>query len=157
LKAVIETGSEPFPVAGWEVRTQPLCHPGPTQAYRLTRPLYDFAYVTDNELAGGAHGVGPAWRDDLVHFLHGVHTLVHDATWSDDEVDGYPGWGHSCPRQAIRLARDVGSRRLVLFHHHPEHDDGAMDRLLESARLTAGETAPGLEVVAATEGESLVL
>lgn len=157
LRAVIEAGSEPFPVAGWEVRTQRLCHPGPTQAYRLTRARQDFAYVTDNELAGGAHGVGPAWRDDLVHFLTGVHTLVHDATWADDEVEAYPGWGHSCPRQAIMLARDVGCRRLVLFHHNPEHDDGAMDRHLEQARLTAAATAPGLDVVAAREGESLEL
>ena len=38
------------------------------------------------------------------------------------------------PRQAVDLAAEAGCRRLVLFHHEPEHDDDALDRLLDDTR-----------------------
>jgi phosphoribosyl 1,2-cyclic phosphodiesterase len=57
----------------------------------------------------------------------------------------------------VELARDAGCRRLVLFHHNPDHDDQAMDRLVAQARATADVIAPGLHVVAAIEGQTLEL
>ena len=62
------------------------------------------------------------------------------------------GWGHSTPRQSVELAREAGCRRLILFHHEPEHDDEAIDRLLDDTRAFAARTAPGLEVESASEG-----
>ena len=42
------------------------------------------------------------------------------------------------------LAAEAGCRRLILFHHEPEHDDDALDRLLDDTRdLRAGRVAPG--------------
>jgi ribonuclease BN (tRNA processing enzyme) len=67
------------------------------------------------------------------------------------------GWGHSTPREAVGLAAEAGCRRLILFHHEPEHDDDALDRLLEDTRSHASRTAPGLEVAAAAEGMELPL
>ena len=59
---------------------------------------------------------------------------------------------HSTPRQAVTLAAEAGCRRLILFHHEPEHDDQAIDRLLDDTRAFAARTSPGLEVDAASEG-----
>jgi phosphoribosyl 1,2-cyclic phosphodiesterase len=158
LREVREVGDEPFGAGGWQVRATGLCHPGRTLGYRLARPGSEtVAYVTDNELLGGAHGVTPGWRGDLVDFLRGCETLVHDATWADGEEGVHAGWGHSSPAEAIRLAAEVGCRRLVLFHHNPEHDDDAMDRQVDLACRTAADLAPGLEVVAAREGSALAL
>jgi phosphoribosyl 1,2-cyclic phosphodiesterase len=56
----------------------------------------------------------------------------------------------------VALAEEVGAKRLVLFHHRPEHDDAAVDRLLEQAREAAARI-PRLEVTAATEGMHLTL
>jgi ribonuclease BN (tRNA processing enzyme) len=67
------------------------------------------------------------------------------------------GWGHSTPRQAVTLATEAGCRRLILFHHEPEHDDEALDRLLDDTRAFAARTSPGLEVEAASEGMELPL
>jgi ribonuclease BN (tRNA processing enzyme) len=62
------------------------------------------------------------------------------------------GWGHSTPHQAVALAAEAGCRRLILFHHEPEHDDDALDRLLDETRRHAARTAGSLEVDAAKEG-----
>jgi ribonuclease BN (tRNA processing enzyme) len=115
------------------------------------------AYVTDNELAGMSHGVGPGWRNGLVDFLQGVHTVVHDATWPESRLAEVSGWGHSSPAQAVALARDAGCRRLVLFHHNPEFDDAAVDRHLAGGQAVARGLAPDLEVMAAIEGDVIVL
>jgi ribonuclease BN (tRNA processing enzyme) len=88
-----------------------------------------------------------------------VDLLIHDAMYTPAELDSHRGWGHSSYEEAVELAAEAGARHLVLFHHEPEHDDGAMDTLLAAARRAAGQhrgTAP-LEVVAAQEGMKLSL
>jgi ribonuclease BN (tRNA processing enzyme) len=91
-----------------------------------------------------------------VEFLTGVDLLIHDAMFTPDELDRHRGWGHSSNLEAVALAAEAGAKRLVLFHHRPEHDDAAVDRLLEQAREAAAKTGR-LEVTAATEGMQLTL
>jgi ribonuclease BN (tRNA processing enzyme) len=149
-----------FSLADFRVSTYRLRHPGTTLGYRLT-PLHagrPVAYVTDNELGeGGDYPVGPEWRPGLAKFLQGTDTLIHDAMYSDQIVQARRGWGHSTPREAVELAGEAGCRRLVLFHHEPEHDDDAIDRLLEQTREFARRHVPGLQVDAAAEGMELPL
>jgi phosphoribosyl 1,2-cyclic phosphodiesterase len=145
---------------GFSVRAFRLRHPGTTLGFRLA-PVGggpDFAYLTDNELDDGArYPVGPDWRSRLVRFLQGADTLVHDAMYAEQIAPARCGWGHSTPRQSVALATEAGCRRLILFHHEPEHDDDALDRLLDDTRAFAARTAPGLEVDAAFEGMELRL
>jgi phosphoribosyl 1,2-cyclic phosphodiesterase len=150
-------GRGTFRVSAMQVR-----HPGTTLAYRLV-PVAggrSMAYVTDNELGpGGSYETMPGWRGELVRFLNGVDLLIHDAMYTPAELDSHRGWGHSSYEEAAELAAEAGAKRLVLFHHEPEHDDGAMDALLAAARRAAqpyGGKAP-LEVVAAQEGMTLSL
>ena len=51
-----------------------------------------------------------------------------------------------------KLAAEAACARLILFHHEPEHNDSAIDRLLKDTRQYATRVAPGLEVEAAAEG-----
>lgn len=155
---VKEIGAGAFSIGGWTVGAFRLCHPGHTLGYRLERPgIPPVAYLPDNELAGKVHGVTDGWRDALVDFLRGVETLIHDATWTEEQRERYAGWGHSSSTEAVRLAGDAGCRRLVLFHHNPDHDDDAVDALLDGTRAEAAGLAPGLEVEAAIEGSTLAL
>jgi ribonuclease BN (tRNA processing enzyme) len=149
-----------FALADFTVSAYRLRHPGTTLGYRLTpnRSGRSIAYVTDNELGGGGdYPVGPDWRAGLARFLQGAETLIHDAMYSEQIVQARRGWGHSTPREAVEIAGEAGCRRLVLFHHEPEHDDSAIDRLLEDTREFARRTVPGLEVDAAAEGMELSL
>ena len=149
-----------FSLTDFRVSAYRLRHPGTTLGYRLTprTPGRSIAYVTDNELGeGGDYPVGPDWRPGLANFLRGTDTLIHDAMYSEQIVQARRGWGHSTPREAVEIAGEAGCRRLVLFHHEPEHDDAAIDRLLEDTREFAHRTVPALEVDAAAEGLELPL
>ena len=53
---------------------------------------------------------------------------------------------------AVDLAVEARCRRLILFHHEPEHDDTALDALVADTRDYAERVAPGLVVEAAVEG-----
>ena len=157
---ITEIGDTPPDIDGFLVRGFGLRHPGTTLGYRLAPRAGgpEFAYLTDNELGpGGDYPVPPDWRRRLVDFLDGVHTLVHDAMYSESIIRARAGWGHSTPRQAVDLATEIECRRLVLFHHDPEHDDPAIDALLRDACDYGRTTAPGLEIVAAHDGLCLTL
>jgi len=152
---VVEIGEGEFDIENFHVCTFRLRHPGTTLGYRLVPASggRHLAYVTDNELGpGGAYEVTPDWRERLVQFVAGADTLVHDAMYLDQIIQARAGWGHSTPRQAVDLAGEARCARLVLFHHEPEHNDDALDRLLADTRAYAARVAPGLEVEAAAEG-----
>jgi phosphoribosyl 1,2-cyclic phosphodiesterase len=157
---ITEVSHGSFEIDGFLVEAFRLRHPGTTLGYKLVPASggRTMAYVTDNELgAGGNYDVPADWRSQLVRFLGGVDTLIHDGMYSEAMIESRAGWGHSTPEQAIGLAREAGCRRLVLFHHEPEHDDEAIDRLLAGARDHAVAHAPGLAVDAAMEGMALTL
>jgi len=146
-----------FTVGTFRVQAIRLRHPGTTLGYRLT-PAPSMAYVTDNELGPGGHYETPAsWRKDFVAFLKGVELLIHDAMYTPEELEEHRGWGHSTFEEAVALAGDAGVKRLVLFHHEPEHGDEAIDALVAAARRQARAKGLPAEVVAAQEGMTLTL
>ena len=152
---VVEISQGEFDLDDFRVCTFRLRHPGTTLGYRLAPSSGDreLAYVTDNELgAGGTYEVPADWRARLVQFLEGADTLIHDAMYKDQIIQARAGWGHSTPRQAVDLAAEARCARLILFHHEPEHDDDAMDRLLADTRQYAVRVDPKLVVEAAAEG-----
>ena len=153
--AVIEISEGEFEIDDFRVCTFRLRHPGTTLGYRLAPSSggREVAYLTDNELGpGGSYEEPPDWRERLVQFVEGADTLIHDAMYLDQIIQARAGWGHSTPRQAVDLAAEGRCARLVLFHHEPEHDDAAMDRLLADTRSYAAQVAPELVVEAAAEG-----
>jgi phosphoribosyl 1,2-cyclic phosphodiesterase len=152
---VVEIEEGEFEIEGFKICAFRLRHPGTTLGYRLVPESggREVAYVTDNELGpGGAYDVPPDWRARLVEFVKRADTLIHDAMYLDQIIQARAGWGHSTPQQAVDLAREGRCRRLILFHHEPEHDDAALDRLVRDAKQYAARVAPGLEVDAAVEG-----
>ncbi|MGH7606180.1 MAG: MBL fold metallo-hydrolase [Gemmatimonadales bacterium] len=149
-----------FSLGEFRVRTAKVRHPGTTLAYRLTPAGGgpSMAYVTDNELGPGGHYDVPAtWRRDFVAFLEGVDLLVHDAMYTPAELEQHRGWGHSTYEEAVALAQEARARRLVLFHHEPEHGDDAMDALLAAARRHLQQRGGTLDVLAAQEGMQVTL
>src|SRR5216117_2583001 len=149
-----------FTVGTFRVRAIRLRHPGTTLGYRLTPAAGgpSMAYITDNELgAGGRYSTPASWRKEFVAFLDGVHLLIHAAMYTPEELEEHRGWGHSTFEEAVALAGDAGVKRLVLFHHEPEHGDEAIDALLAAARRQARAKGLPAEVVAAQEGMTLTL
>jgi len=158
--SISEVGAGRFEIDGFYVEAYRLRHPGTTLAFKLV-PVDGgraIAYMTDNELGpGGSYDVPVGWREGLVAFLGGVHTLIHDAMYSEAQIEQRAGWGHSTPQQAIDLAAAAEVAHLLLFHHEPEHGDEDLDRLLVEARGYAARRFPRLKVDAAAEGLTLNL
>ena len=156
---VQQVDTEEFSIGEFRVRTTKLRHPGTTLGFRLTpaKGGPSLAYVTDNELgSGGNYEVSKNWRHDFVAFLKGVDLLIHDAMYTPKELEQHRGWGHSTYEEAVTLAHDAGAKKLVLFHHEPEHGDKEMDDFLAAARKFA-KSRGSLEVVAAQEGLKVTL
>jgi len=159
---VQQVDADEFSIGEFRVQTMKLRHPGTTLGFRLTpaRGGASMAYVTDNELGpGGEYEVSKTWRRDFVAFLNGVGLLIHDAMYTPSELEQHRGWGHSTYEEAVTLAQDASAKKLVLFHHEPEHDDKEMDGLVAAARKFAKKRSGGgsLEVVAAQEGMKVTL
>jgi len=149
-----------FTVGQFAVRAMQLQHPGTTLGYRLTPRAGGptMAYLTDNELGAiDRYQVPRSWRKELRAFLADVDLLIHDAMYTPEELETHRGWGHSTWAEAVELAADVGAKRLVLFHHEPEHGDDLLDAVLEQARRAAQARRQPAEVLAAKEGMELTL
>jgi ribonuclease Z len=69
----------------------------------------------------------------LVRAAREADLLVHEATFSDDEQARALETRHSTAREAARVAREAGAKRLILTHLSSRHD---MDpsRLISQAR-----------------------
>lgn len=136
------------------VHRLPANHPGEAAVLRIDhdgRPVV--AYAPDNELAYASDDAAiTSWRDGLAASLRGVPVLVHDATYTEREIARHAGWGHSSAEEATRFAIECGAERLVLFHHHPDRTDDAVDAMLaECTALAAGR----VHVSAAREGDMM--
>lgn len=108
------------------MRTIALNHPNEATGYRMQDPNLALAYLTD---LSHAHGF-----DFLVPFAKSVDLLIYDATFTDEEFDARPHWGHSTWRAGIALAQKTSAERLALFHHDPAHTDAFMREIETEAQ-----------------------
>lgn len=166
----VELGETEFSIGGIKLRTRFLNHTSPCIGYRVTAGSATFVYATDHE----AHA-NPHWRADraadvfdpalLAHtgdtrhatFLTAAGVVVHDAQYGSADYPTKAGWGHSTVEYAVDIALAARAKTLVLFHHDPDRDDGGVDDLTAVAATRVVASKRPLRIVAAAEGEELVL
>jgi len=96
-------------------------------------------YATDVE-------EGPDNDEQVIRFASGADLLIHDAQYSEEDyLASKRGFGHSTPRMATDVARAANVKRLLLFHHDPEHDDAVLEQLQGTAQREFAETALAFE------------
>ena len=139
MKAIVECedfdAGEAFSLfPGVRVRTQPLNHPNGATGYRIEYGGKAVCYVTDTEHIPGRTD------ENIVKLIEGADLVIYDSTYTEDEFPGHVGWGHSTWNEGLRLCRLAGARQLAIFHHDPDHDDTAMDRIAAQARAAAANT-----------------
>lgn len=114
-------------------------HPGVAFGYRIEADGKTMVYSTDTEHFQNS------LDHRVVELSEGADLLVHDAQYTDDEIQSRYGWGHSTWQQAVQVAREAHVRKLVLFHQDPERaDDAAMALEAQAADALPG-TALGIE------------
>ncbi len=119
------------PVTFRDVRISslPLHHPDGSLSYRLEHAGRRIVFATDHE-----HG-NPDIDMALIRFSRQADYLIYDATYIPMEYESLRrGWGHSTWYAAVQVARAARVKRLVLFHHHPDHSDRDLREILRVAR-----------------------
>lgn len=143
-----------FEVAGLQVHSDYICHPGPTVGFRVEENGASLCYLPDHEPAlCNVDFPGPPDLTSGYALAAGVDLLLHDAQYDDVEYERHAGWGHSSVSQAIRFADHVGARRLVTMHHDPMHDDETIRRMTDEAIAGSPEAAARVEVRRGREGD----
>lgn len=132
-------------VGNLDICAFPLNHPQGASGYRIEADGAVIVYATDYE-----HG-NPQMDSILREYAQGADVLICDSQYTPEEYASHIGWGHSTWKNAAQLASDSQAKKLVLFHHDPEHDDEQMARITECAAQCWDDT------VAAYEGYSLTL
>jgi len=139
-----------------KVRARSVPHTGATNGYRVEWNGTSVAYISDHQSPSDGDVEGTSIAASVLELCDGVDLLIHDTQYWSGEWHNKRDWGHCTVDYAVRVARESGAHRLVLFHHDPSHDDGEIDRMLEHAR--AGVSGCGVdEVIAAAEGLSISL
>jgi ribonuclease BN (tRNA processing enzyme) len=111
--------------------------------FRIEYAGRSLVYATDVE-GGTEHD------EALIRFAKGADLLIHDAQYTEEDYRASKrGFGHSTPQMATTIASAAQVKRLLLFHHDPEHDDATLHRFCQEACLQFPATAlasEGLEV-----------
>ncbi len=170
--AIEELKDMEFNIGKVKVQARFLNHPGICVGYRLATSNGTIAFLPDNEpydllklsQAGPgksdfaeARAYAAEARAHLVKYLHGTDILIIDAQYTDEEYAQKVGWGHGSISSVVSLAIDAEVRKLFLFHHDPNHDDKAVDEIVEAARMLVLESGKPVEVEAAREGSEVWL
>jgi phosphoribosyl 1,2-cyclic phosphodiesterase len=161
-----------FEIGTIKVRAKFLNHPGVCVGYRIFTSTGSVAYMPDNEpfeqldeqlRNRGANNTGHKYkppseeRADLVEFLRDIEVLILDAQYTDEEYKSHIGWGHGSISSVVSLAAAAHAKRLILFHHDPNHDDGLVDKLVDTARMQMAQLGKSITIEAAQEGTEIIL
>jgi len=118
---------------GARVRTVALNHPDGATGYRIDFGGRSLCLVYDTEHVPGA------LDRKILSLISGAELVIYDCMYTDDEYRRYVGWGHSTWQEGIRLCQQAGAKRMVVFHHDPDHDDDMLDEIgREVHRLLPG-------------------
>jgi phosphoribosyl 1,2-cyclic phosphodiesterase len=150
-----------FALGSIEVRTARLPHPGGCLGYRLEAAGSVLVFATDCELDQVAlnraevqadHRTPRLYDPALLDFFSGVHVLVLDCQYTDEQYPLKRGWGHNSVTTVVDLCVQARPEMLVLFHHDPESHDAAVDAMVDEVyRRLEGSAAADTLVLAARE------
>lgn len=146
-----------YDVAGLQVKTMLLSHPGYCLGYRVDYGGRSFCYITDNEMfLPDSEFYSENYMDNLANFVRGTDILVTDSTYTDEEYRSKVGWGHSCLSQVVELAARAEVKGLYLFHHDPEQDDDAIDMKHMMAKMLMQKRGADIPVYCPTDSETIL-
>ncbi|HAZ25014.1 MAG TPA: MBL fold metallo-hydrolase, partial [Algoriphagus sp.] len=120
-----------FELGRFKIKSEYVCHPGPTLAYRIQYENSIFAYIPDHELRIGSADFpnNPEWTSGF-EIANNADLLFHDGSYTIKEYPQKIGWGHSAVKDVILFAQMCKVKRLAVFHHEPTNTDQQLDEIL---------------------------
>lgn len=141
-----EAGATFSPYPEVVVKTAPLKHPNEATGYRIEHAGFAVCYITDTEHVPGQPD------PNVLGLIKGADLVIYDCTYTDDEFPAKIGWGHSTWQEGVRMCDLAGAKRLVVFHHDPDHIDPVMAEIeaaVQAARPGSIVARDGMEIVLA--------
>jgi phosphoribosyl 1,2-cyclic phosphodiesterase len=145
-------------------------HPGTTYGYRIKACGKTILYISDNECLYLGKSIEQKY-DELnsdekklydemkkeeyaseIESVKDADILIHDAQYTPEDYEKKRGWGHSCYIDTVNIAIEAGVKELYLYHHDPNYDDAAMDRIFEHSLSIIKERNSDLKCYIAREG-----
>ncbi|MEE9449594.1 MAG: MBL fold metallo-hydrolase [Ignavibacteriaceae bacterium] len=102
-------------------------HPGGCIAVRFKFDKKSVVFCTDVEHPGGID-------ENVVDLAMNVDVLIHEAQYTDEELETHKGWGHSSYSQAIEVAERCNVKQLIISHHDPDHNDEFLRKMEEKSK-----------------------
>lgn len=99
-----------------------------TAPVRHSRPTLGLKFVDHTQQQAIVYSCDTEPCPELEQFAQGAHTLIHEATVNDPNLD----YGHTTPRQAGEIAARCGVQRLVLIHYSAEYTMPEAEALAEA-------------------------
>jgi phosphoribosyl 1,2-cyclic phosphodiesterase len=122
-------GGDQFDLPGAHVTARWLNHPQGCLGLRFETSAGTIAYTTDNEPGD------PKLDQNLRDLAEGADIFINDAQYPPEQLkSARRSWGHSSWLEGVKIAKEVGARNLVLFHHDPDSNDQFVDGMLRDAR-----------------------
>ncbi len=114
------------------IETGHLNHPNDAIGYRISHQDYTVVYCTDTE------HFADRLDEDVLHLSRQADVLIYDAMYTDEEYynpkSPKVGWGHSTWQAAVNVSKEAGVKKIVIFHHEPNHSDDFLDQLAEEVK-----------------------
>ena len=82
----------------------------------------------------------------MIDIARDADVLIKDAQFTDEQLPAHKGWGHSSWQQCTAVAEKANVKQLVLYHHSPGNNDGAIREIEKDAQAVFPNT------IAAREG-----
>jgi phosphoribosyl 1,2-cyclic phosphodiesterase len=116
------------PREGVTIRTTSLNHPGGCIGYRVEWGGRAVALVSDTEHEPGKLDTA------VLDLIDGAELIIYDCTYTEEEMPGRRGFGHSTWQQGVKLCETAGVRRLAMFHHDPARKDDELAAIEKQAK-----------------------
>lgn len=126
---------ETLSVAGLQVSSFSVMHPGFTLGYKVSWNDRSIVYVPDNELLPEL--IEPEMNGEVLRFadwLRGTDLLIHDCQYSTAGYLTHRGWGHSGATALAAVAAEAKVGHVLLFHHDPDYDDDRVNQIHDEFR-----------------------
>jgi phosphoribosyl 1,2-cyclic phosphodiesterase len=145
-------------------------HPGTTYGYRIKVKGKTILYISDNECSYLGKSIDRKF-DELtaeekqlyeemkkeehlaeIELVKDADILIHDAQYTPEDYEKKRGWGHSCYIDTVNIAIEAGVKELYLYHHDPNYDDDAMEKIYQHSLSIIKEKKSALNCHIAREG-----
>jgi phosphoribosyl 1,2-cyclic phosphodiesterase len=142
---------DPWTIGSARVSRIQLNHPGGAQGFRVDdADGSSLTYLTDNEL--NPPGTPNTTPEEQARFARDTGVMIVDAQYLPEDLPAKRGWGHSTVPEVLQLGRAAQPHTMLLFHHDPDRDDAALDKIGEQAAEFSSEQFDRGPILVAAEG-----